>query len=123
MLDRRLRILIAEKEYLIAIDAKEIVSSLLPCDVTVTTLHELQRQISESTWDLALIDIAGDPQTNRRNANMVLATGAGLVFLTGHTDLAPGVPGLDEWPVVIKPFTSASVLDAVFRSLSVVGKV
>jgi hypothetical protein len=85
-------------------------------------MSELEQRLGEGPWDLVLIDVAGDPRDNRRHADMILAAGAGLVFLTGHRDLAPGVPGLDEWPVVIKPFTSATLLDAVSRGLSLAGR-
>ena len=122
MTDRKLRLLIAEKEYLIAIDVRQILSELLPCDVTIATMPELDEKLAEGAWDLVLVDVASDPERNRRGANMILATGAALVFLTGHGDLSRGIPGLAEWPVVIKPFESAVLLDAVFRALSLVGK-
>jgi len=122
MLDRKLRLLIAEKEYLIAIDARQIVSNLLPCDVTIATMLELEQMLGEGAWDLVLIDVVSDPESNRKNADKVLTAGAGLVFLTGHSDLARGVPGLSEWPVVIKPFTDVTLLDAVSRALSLAGK-
>ena len=64
-----------------------------------------------------------DDRQAKRVGNVLLATGAGLVFLTGHKDLSSGVPGLGEWPVVIKPFTSVELMDGVYRALSVVGKV
>jgi hypothetical protein len=123
MAERKLRLLIAEKEYLIAIDARQIISSLLPCDVAIATIPEFEQKLAQGPWDLVLIDVAGDSHDNRRRANMILTSGAGLVFLTGHRHLAPGVPGLGEWPVVTKPFTSATLLDAVSRGLSLVGKV
>lgn len=122
MAQRKLRLLIAEKEYLISLDARQIVSSLVPCDVTIATMPELEQRLAEGPWDLAMIDISDEPEGNRRNANMALAAGAGLVFLTGHSDLVHGIPGLDEWPVVIKPFTDATLLTAVSRALSLVGK-
>jgi hypothetical protein len=123
MLDRKLRLLIAEKEYLIAIDAGEIISGLLPCEVTICTLSELEQHLEGDQWDLALIDVASDPETNTHRANMILSRGAGLVFLTGHSDLARGVPGLEEWPVATKPFSNAAFLAAVVRALSLVGKI
>lgn len=123
MAQRKLRLLIAEKEYLIAIDARQIVSGLLPCDVTIATMLEFEQKLEEGPWDLALIDVANDPQSNHHHAAMILAGGAGLVFLTGHSDLACGVPDLDEWPVVMKPFTDATLLDGVFRALALAGKV
>jgi hypothetical protein len=123
MADRKLRLLIAEKEYLIALDARQIVSGLLPCEAEISTMPEFEQRLGEDSWDLVLIDVAGDLDNNRHHANMILAAGAGLVFLTGHRDLAHGVPGLGEWPVVTKPFTSATLLDAVSRGLSLVGKV
>jgi hypothetical protein len=122
MLDRRLRLLIAEKEYLIAIDVRQIISALLPCDVTIATMSELDGKLAEGPWDLALVDVVDDPEGNRRNAGVILATGAGMIFLTGHADLAHGIPGLTEWPVVIKPFTDVMLLDAVVRALSLTGK-
>lgn len=123
MTDRRLRLLIAEKEYLIAIDAKEILGAMLACDVMACGMHELEQHLRDNTWDGILIDVAPDPDASRRNAGMALATGAGLVFLTGYTDLAKGVPGFEEWPVVIKPFTDAALFDALLRALALVGKV
>ncbi len=122
MPDRKLRLLIAEKEYLIAIDVRQTLSDLLPCDVTIATMLEMDERLAEGGWDLVLVDVASDAEQNRRGANMILANGAGLVFLTGHTDLACGIADFAEWPVVIKPFENAALLGAVFRALSLVGK-
>lgn len=118
MAERKLRLLIAEKEYLIAIDARQIVAAILPCDVTIATMTQFEQTLDEGPWDIALIDVAYEPEVNRHNANRILAAGAGLVFLTGHNDLAEGVPGLSEWPVVTKPFTDATLLAGVSRALS-----
>jgi hypothetical protein len=119
---RKLRLLIAEKEYLIAIDARQIISGLLPCDVTIASMHEFEQKLGEGPWDLVLIDVAGHSGDNHHHVNRILAAGAGLVFLTGHRDLATGVPALGEWPVVTKPFTSATLLDGISRGLSLVGR-
>jgi FixJ family two-component response regulator len=86
-------------------------------------MPEFEHKLGQGPWDLVLIDAASDSGGDRHHASMILATGAGVVFLTGHRDLALGVPGLGEWPVVTKPFTSATLLDAVSRGLSLVGRV
>lgn len=122
MPDAKLRLLIAEKEYLIAIDAKAIVSARLACEVAVCTLLELEQYLSVDIWDLAMIDVSADDLVNRRNADLALATGAAVVFLSGYADLARGVPGFTGWPVVAKPFSDEALLDAVERALRRIGK-
>lgn len=122
MIERTLRLLIAEKEYLIAIDAQQILVSHLGCEVTVVTMAEFSGTLARQDWDVALVDVSEDEESNHLLAREVLGAGAGLVFLTGHSDLAKGVPDFAEWPVVIKPFTDRILVDAVKRALETAGR-
>jgi hypothetical protein len=69
-----------------------------------------------------LLDTGDTADMDRRNASAVLASGAALVFLTGHVDFSDGVPGFQEWPVLVKPFIEGQLLDVVLRGLALVGK-
>ena len=117
-----MKFLIAQKEYLIALDATEILTGLIPADIDTCSMVELSAKLRETHWDLVLLDTTEAPDEDRRNASMVLASGAGLVFLTGYSEFAGGVPAFEEWPVVTKPFMDSQLLDAVLRSLHLVGK-
>jgi hypothetical protein len=117
-----LRILVVQKEYLIALDVKEALTGLLPGEIQTASLADLGTELRARSWDLVLLDTGDTSDTDRRNASAVLASGAALVFLTGHIDFADGVPGFQEWPVLVKPFIEGQLLDAVLRGLALVGK-
>lgn len=117
-----MRILVVQKEYLIALDVKEALAGLLPGEIETASLVDLGMQIRARSWDLVLLDTGDTPEADRRNASAVLASGSALVFLTGHADFADGVPGFQEWPVLVKPFIEGQLLDAILRGLALAGK-
>jgi hypothetical protein len=117
-----LRILVVQKEYLIALDVKEALAGLLPGEIETASLVDLGTHLRTQSWDLVLLDTGDTPDADRRNASAVLASGSALVFLTGHVDFAEGVPGFQEWPVLVKPFIEGQLLDAVLRGLALAGK-
>lgn len=117
-----MRILVVQKEYLIALDVKDALAGLLPGDIETASLVDLGARLRAQSWDLVLLDTGETPDADRRNASSVLASGAALVFVTGHVDFAEGVPGFQEWPVLVKPFLEGQLLDAVLRGLALAGK-
>jgi DNA-binding response OmpR family regulator len=122
MSENTLRLLIAEREYLIAIDASDILGTEWPGAVTVCSPADLADRLADSAWDVVLIDVGSDDEALRRDAERVLAAGVGIVFLTGHMDQAKGVAGFERWPVVIKPFTETLLITAVRQALATAGK-
>jgi DNA-binding LytR/AlgR family response regulator len=117
-----LRFLIAQKEYLIALDAMDILSGHVPAEIEIVNLAEFEGRLRQGNWDLVLLDTSETQPEDARNASMVLASGAALVFLTGYQEFSHGVPGFEEWPVAAKPFSHATLTSAASRALALAGK-
>lgn len=113
---RKLRFLVVENEYLIAIDAGQLLAEAFDCEVEVATSGELADFLSDGRWDVVFLDTAGNGADAAR-ADLVLARASAVVFLTGYNDLAPGVAGYPGWPVVMKPFSLETLRDAVLAIL------
>ena len=121
--DRKLRILVIENEYLIAMEAARIIRDSLGFDVVVGTMDDLAYSPGSPRYDVVVLDTAGDGLGNPGgHSNSILARGAGLVFLNAYSDMADGVPGFEDWPVVSKPFDDETLLDAVGIALSRTGR-
>lgn len=74
------RILVAENQYIIGLEAQRIMMEARPCAVTICRRDELARALT-SSFDLVFVDAAPTPQEQARQAELIHATGAGLIFM------------------------------------------
>jgi DNA-binding response OmpR family regulator len=119
--DKKFRFLVMEKEYLIAIDAGELLGQQFFCDVEIATSSDLAAMMERGPWDVVLMDTDGS-NADGNTAGVFLSRGAALVFLSAYRHLEKGVPGHETWPVAMKPFTPESLQYAVSSALRKVGK-
>lgn len=115
------RFLIAENEYLIALDAGNVLSEVFHGEISTCTKSEYPSVLSDAAWDAVILDAAGS-DADVANARLALAGGAAVIFLSAHKHLTQGVPGVQDWPVVMKPFSSESLSEAVAIALERAGK-
>lgn len=119
--DKKLRFLVVEKEYLIAIDAGELLAQHFFCEVEIATASDLAAMMERGSWDVVLMDTDGS-NADGNTAGLFLSRGAALVFLSAYRHLEKGVPGHETWPVAMKPFTPELLQHAVSVALRRAGK-
>ncbi|MCZ8179019.1 MAG: hypothetical protein O9309_08315 [Rhizobium sp.] len=123
MTDALLRVLIAENQYLIAMEVERILQEALPCDVTITPLARLADAMEPDAFDVVIIDAVLTEALNVDRVRMITQAGAEPVFLSSYGHVTHMASILAERPVVAKPpqadELAAAVLEAAHgRSLS-----
>lgn len=100
-------VLLLEDEYLIALDAEQILRELGVGRIEMTsTLGEAQERAREGRFDLALLDVNVNGEMSFDLAKSLRARGVPVVFTTGYELKGRGIPEVDSALCVSKPYTS-----------------
>lgn len=114
-----LRVLVAENQYLIAMEVERLLVEALPCEVTITPLAQLRETLAARKFDVVIVEVVLAEALNVDRTLAITAAGARPVFLSSYDHLA--IKGTVEagHPVVSKPPQSdelaAAVLNAAHR--------
>ena len=103
------RVLLLEDEFLIALDAEQILKELGAEQVeTAATLSEAEQRAREGSFDIALLDVNVNGEMSFGLAEMLRKRGVPGVFATGYELKGRSIPGLDSDSVtcVSKPYTN-----------------
>lgn len=76
-----LQILIAENQYLIALEAERISNDACTCIVTICRRDALHTALDEQRYDLVFVDAAPTHEERAEQASAVQESGAALVFI------------------------------------------
>lgn len=106
-----LNVLLVEDEFLIALDAEEMLRELGAANVTViSTFEEAEKIISQSKFDLALLDVNLNGRKSFPLADMLLKNDTPVVFGTGYNLMARQMEGFKAGGVcVTKPYSASSL--------------
>jgi DNA-binding response OmpR family regulator len=105
-----LRILVVDREFLVAMEVETVLTEAFACEVKVATPHTFIVELERGWFDVIVIDsglIGGEAALRLR------ASGSGLVFTTLSVDDMDGVTGWDGITVVAKPFNDHHLIEAV----------
>lgn len=116
------RVLIAENQYLIAMEVERILQESLTCDVKITPLSRLAQELSAGDFEIVIIDAAAAEPLNVERAKLIQSAGAVPVFLSSYDYYPVADTVVSSYPMVSKPPQSAelaaAVLDAMRRKSS-----
>ena len=113
-----LNVLLVEDEFLIALDAEEMLREFGAASVTVaSTFEDAQKVIAEGQFDLAVLDVNLNGRKSFPLAEMLLKKGTPVVFGTGYNLLARQMDGYDVGVCVTKPYTASSLRKGVMTVL------
>lgn len=106
-----LNILLVEDEFLIALDAEEMLRDLGAATVTVvSTFEDAEKAIGESQFDLALLDVNLNGRKSFPLADLLAKMNTPVVFGTGYNLMARQMEGFKAGGVcVTKPYSSMSL--------------
>jgi DNA-binding NarL/FixJ family response regulator len=116
MTDALLRVLIAENQYLIAMEVERILQEALPCDVTITPLARLADAMQPDAFDVVIIDAVLTEALNVDRVRMITQAGAEPVFLSSYGNVTHMASILAERPVVAKPPQADELAAAVLEA-------
>lgn len=108
-----LRVLVAENQYLIAMEVEQILLDALDCTVTIVPLSRLEQQLRDSQFDVVLLDTARIPAVNLERARLVMESGAAVIMLSSYDDVGTREYGIQAFPVVSKPVFADDLIRAV----------
>jgi CheY-like chemotaxis protein len=114
-----LSVLLLEDEYLIALDAKQILQSLGIDKVEiVATLEGAAKRAEEGQFDLAVLDVNINGQFSLPIARTFGRRGIPVVFASGYELRDRTLLDFENAVCVTKPYTSACLQKAVSAALA-----
>lgn len=110
---RPIRVLVAEKQLLIAMEVEGILTEALGCVVKVCPRYDLEAELATARYDVVVLDAAPSINRNIEFAHFIEEHGAVAVFLSSYDDISATLPQLDRSIVVAKPFDDKIIIEAV----------
>ena len=113
-----LSILLVEDEYLIALDAEEMLNEMGAAAVkVVSTIEDAQVRIAEGGFDLAILDVNLNGRMSTPLAEALRGLGIPIVFTTGYSLRHRPIAGLEDCICVNKPYTAQRLKEGVSQAL------
>jgi hypothetical protein len=113
------RVLVADNQYLIAMEVERILQETLHCDVKLTPISGLAVELSVGGYEVVVIEAALAEPLNVERATLILAAGSMPVFLSSYDHSPDTGTIVSSYPLVSKPpqadELAAAVLDALRR--------
>jgi CheY-like chemotaxis protein len=114
-----LSVLLVEDEYLIALDAAEILKTLGAKEVEIiATFERAERRAADGQFDLAVLDVNINGRFSFPIASTIAERGIPFVFATGYELGDHPAHGLDDALCVTKPYTRDRLKDALSTALA-----
>lgn len=112
--------LVADPEYIIAMEAERILHELVDCDVTIVDpLRAAEGQtLGWGGYALVVLDTDFCSGQIRVLAELLQRQGTPVVFTTAHQSMIHGVPGFPTTPVIGKPYGPEQFAAAVMPLLA-----
>lgn len=113
-----LRILAVDDELLIAMDVDHILRSALSCSVDVGGYAAVEERLSSTPpYDIVIFDTDVPLDELGRLVERARAAGTSVVFGSASDLYHDGVPGMEDVPVIPKPYESERMIETI-RALS-----
>ncbi|MDH4414258.1 MAG: hypothetical protein QE484_13190 [Rhizobium sp.] len=117
MINAPLRVLVAENQYLIAMEVERILLDTLGCDVTIAPIAQLADALATAAFDVVVIDAALAESLNVEHSRLVVDAGARPVFLSSYDHFTGSGPLVAAYPVVAKPPQAEELAAAVLKAV------
>jgi DNA-binding response OmpR family regulator len=108
-----LRILVVDREFLVAMEVETVLAEALSCEVQIATPRNYAVELERGRFNVIVIDSALINTESGEAARRLRGSGAGLVFTTLGFEDMDGMQGWDGITVVAKPFNDHHLVEAV----------
>lgn len=113
-----LSVLLVEDEYLIALDAEQILKDLGAASVEVIpNLNRAKKRAEEGAYDLAILDLNLNGELSYPVATILRGRGIPVVFASGYELKGHHIADEQETIGVSKPYTAERLRDALVSAL------
>jgi CheY-like chemotaxis protein len=114
-----LSVLLVEDEYLIALDAEELLKGLgVKAVETVATFERAQERAEAGEFDIAVLDVNLNGRKSFPIAQAIRERGIPVVFASGYELRDRGLPELDDIICVTKPYTGERLKAGLLAALA-----
>ena len=104
------RVLVLEDNFIIAMEAEDILRSLGVEHVEIATkVAQAMTLISEQAFDFALLDVDLGGETSFEFAHALMTSGVAFGFVSGYGEDVVFPASLQEMPRISKPFNENSI--------------
>lgn len=112
--------LVADPEYIIAMEAERILHELVDCDVTIINPLCIADRLSLgwTRYALVMLDTGLCLGEIRVIAELLQRQGIPMAFTTANQAFVRGVPGFPTTPVIVKPYGPTQFVAAVLPLLA-----
>lgn len=111
-----LRVLVAENQYLIAMEVERLLGETLPCEVTIIPLSLLRDTLTGQEFDVVIVEAVLAESENIERTHAIINAGARPVFLSSYDHPAIRGTVVSAHPVVSKPPQSDELGAAVLKA-------
>ena len=113
-----LSVLLVEDEYLIALDASEMLAEMGAVKVRIASnFDEAKACIADRGFDVAILDVNLNGQLSVPIAEALKRDGVPFLFTTGYSLKHRPIPGLESSVCVAKPYTADRLRDGLAATL------
>jgi CheY-like chemotaxis protein len=114
-----LSVLLVEDEYLVALDAAEVLKELGVKEVeTIATFERAQQRAADGQFDLAVLDVNLNGRFSFPIAESIAKRGIPVVFASGYQLGDRFESGLEDAICVTKPYTRQRLKQALVAALA-----
>lgn len=114
-----LSVLLVEDEYLVALDAEQIINSLGVAKVeTVGTFKGAKRRAEEGQYDLAVLDVNINGDYSFPIAKILTNRGIPVIYASGYELRDRPLSGFEGGICVSKPYTTDGLKEALTAALA-----
>jgi DNA-binding LytR/AlgR family response regulator len=114
-----LSVLLVEDEYLIALDAEQILKELGVGKVEIiATLEAAEQHAKDGKFDLAVLDVNLNGKFSFPIADAIGKRGIPVVFASGYELRSRSPPDLADFVCVTKPYTGECLKTALLTALA-----
>jgi len=112
-------VLLVEDEFLIALDAKQILEDCGATSIEVASSYEeAERCAQEAQFDVAVLDVNLNGHMSFPIAKLIKKRGIPVILASGYALLERQLSGLDGVLCITKPYSPAQLQEALRAALS-----
>jgi DNA-binding response OmpR family regulator len=113
-----LDVLLVEDEFMIAVDAQDILQALDARSVLVAATYEqAERRITQGGFSVAILDVNIHGKMSFPLGAMLKERGIPFIFATGYNLKDPTLSGVDGGVCVLKPYDQERIHDGLKEAL------
>lgn len=108
-----MRLLVIDTQYLVALEAEQVLGDAFGCPVEIGMPRDVEKFLESADFDVAVVDAALVDAVLGERIQRLMGAGAGFVFSSVDSSHRSGVPGFPQVPVILKPFDDEKLIEAV----------